>query len=803
LLIFIMMMMQLTFAFSVLVAVILRRSGSRSGRIDSESDRSHDCADRDQPERSTSNEADHEATNSDNEMDKVDRVDKVDKGRRKLIIVNGESNSIHPNADQDEEEDGEEELDQVRLRVAMMIGQFFATPALTFTLFLLGTMSPAFLGGSIAVYQYIKMIQLFRFPSSPPSSFRRFLAAISIPLLFGLHFVGLYRHYYSRRPFLDFPFSTWIMNTIIWSTASCLYFHRKYDRTKTPVIPTLLKPTPTQPHPLHPPSSSTSAVGPFSFATSLFRFLGDFDFSLLCVTLLPFTLAFVEFSYLLHSLRASGHHPYVYSNGYIYTDPHTPLILFTIQSAEFIIVMAWAHRWATNRNRAVESDEHQPDQVNQGDGEVNHGKTRANWWWRSFAMSSSAILYLFTYYIFSFPPQFSELKTLPALGLSVVAIILSNAMCWGTTGRSGVSECWMFITKRSRIVYIGVKSLFGGVASSSSCSPSSSSSSSAASSLHTPLDVPEPYLSIEASQVGHEKRLDPQSPVSRVSFTLPTHAITTCFAIFVMVSGTQHFIMSHCVTSLVALAFMWIAISLWLAYLESDSNDIDNVDPASESSSSSCSSARFPSHLAILSASCLIPFIVTFVEIYSIIAVTWLQQSYKAALDYSTYNTIGTFILITITCGELSIQMCRSQFQSEKRYGMGKSGMWWWRAFGATSSLTLYAVLYASMQFEMKQTVFTAALYLLLKLLACGVWIVMTGIIGVVAYSVFVAKLNRIAFSNSISNSGDASSSLRTALLSQSAGGAADHTPVATELEWESRLTHRSKSNSSSYRYVD
>jgi len=191
--------------------------------------------------------------------------------------------------------------------------------------------------------------------------------------------------------------------------------------------------------------------------------------------------------------------------------------------------------------------------------------------------------------------------------------------------------------------------------------------------------------------------------------------------------------------TLCALLVLWLGISVPLVYLGSY---LAFRKPAIEPPTKVNNLARLlppdsqqqwytnPT-LAILMGG-ILPFAAVFIEIYFIMSSVWLNQFY-----YFFGFLFLVFIILIITCAEVSIVLCYFQLCSEDY-------RWWWRSYLTAGSSALYLYLYSIFYFltKLELVKFTSALLFFgYMFLVCVAFFVLTGTIGFFACFLFVRKI--------------------------------------------------------------
>jgi len=189
--------------------------------------------------------------------------------------------------------------------------------------------------------------------------------------------------------------------------------------------------------------------------------------------------------------------------------------------------------------------------------------------------------------------------------------------------------------------------------------------------------------------------------------------------------------------SLVALVVLWLGISVPLVYLGSymafkkpaiepplKVNSIPRMLPPE---------TAWYTHpqLSILVGGVL-PFGAVFIEIFFIMSSVWLHQFY-----YVFGFLFIVFVILIITCAEITIVMCYFQLCNEDYH-------WWWRSYLTAGSSALYLFLYSILYFFTKLEIthfVSGLLFFGYMLLVSFAFFVLTGTIGYFACYHFVRKI--------------------------------------------------------------
>lgn len=117
----------------------------------------------------------------------------------------------------------------------------------------------------------------------------------------------------------------------------------------------------------------------------------------------------------------------------------------------------------------------------------------------------------------------------------------------------------------------------------------------------------------------------------------------------------------------------------------------------------------------------ILPFGAVFIELFFILTSIWLNQFY-----YIFGFLFIVFIILIITCAEITIVLCYFQLCSEDY-------LWWWRSYLTSGSSALYLFLYATFYFFTKLEItkpVSGILYFGYMLIASYAFFVLTGTIG-------------------------------------------------------------------------
>lgn len=117
----------------------------------------------------------------------------------------------------------------------------------------------------------------------------------------------------------------------------------------------------------------------------------------------------------------------------------------------------------------------------------------------------------------------------------------------------------------------------------------------------------------------------------------------------------------------------------------------------------------------------ILPFGAIFIELFFILTSIWLHQFY-----YIFGFLLLVFLILIVTCAEITIVLCYFQLCSEDY-------LWWWRSYLTSGSSALYLFLYAAFYFFTKLEIskpVSGILYFGYMLIASYAFFVLTGTIG-------------------------------------------------------------------------
>ena len=191
-------------------------------------------------------------------------------------------------------------------------------------------------------------------------------------------------------------------------------------------------------------------------------------------------------------------------------------------------------------------------------------------------------------------------------------------------------------------------------------------------------------------------------------------------------------------TTLCSLLVLWLGISLPLVYLGSY---ISYKQAAVEHPTKINNLSRLlpvenqywynNSVLTILLGG-ILPFAAVFIEIFFIMSSVWKNEYY-----YIFGFLFLVFIILIITCAEISIVLIYFQLCSENHY-------WWWKSYLTSGSSALYLFTYSILYFCTKlqiTSMVSAVLYFGYMFLVSLLFFVLTGTIGYISCFYFITKI--------------------------------------------------------------
>ena len=147
-------------------------------------------------------------------------------------------------------------------------------------------------------------------------------------------------------------------------------------------------------------------------------------------------------------------------------------------------------------------------------------------------------------------------------------------------------------------------------------------------------------------------------------------------------------------TTMFALVFLWLGVSLPLTFIGSflgfNKTAID--DPVMRTNKIPRPIPEQPWYMnpavSVLIGG-ILPFGAVFMELFYILTAIWIHQSYAFGIAFLV------FVILVVTCAEISIVLCYFQLSNEDH-------RWWWRSYMTSGSSALYLFLYTTFYFFTK-----------------------------------------------------------------------------------------------------
>jgi transmembrane 9 superfamily protein 2/4 len=178
-------------------------------------------------------------------------------------------------------------------------------------------------------------------------------------------------------------------------------------------------------------------------------------------------------------------------------------------------------------------------------------------------------------------------------------------------------------------------------------------------------------------------------------------------------------------TTMFALVFLWLGISMPLIFIGSY---LGFKKPAIEDPVRTNKIPRpipqqpwYMNPAVSMLIGGILPFGAVFMELFFILTIIWMHQFY-----YIFGFLFLVFVILIVTCAEITIVLCYFQLCSEDY-------QWWWRSYLTPSSSALYLFLYATFYFFTKMQItktVPSVLYFGYMLIASYAFFVLTGTIG-------------------------------------------------------------------------
>ncbi|XP_072967211.1 transmembrane 9 superfamily member 9-like isoform X1 [Typha angustifolia] len=210
----------------------------------------------------------------------------------------------------------------------------------------------------------------------------------------------------------------------------------------------------------------------------------------------------------------------------------------------------------------------------------------------------------------------------------------------------------------------------------------------------------------------------------RTAFTFPGIVFAIFFVLNALIWGERS---SGAVpfTTMFALVLLWFGISVPLvfvgSYLGFKKPAIEDPVKTNKIPRQIPEQAWYMNPLFSILIGGILPFGAVFIELFFILTSIWLNQFY-----YIFGFLFLVFLILIVTCAEITIVLCYFQLCSEDY-------LWWWRSYLTSGSSAIYLFLYATFYFFTKLEItkpVSGILYFGYMLIASYSFFVLTGTIG-------------------------------------------------------------------------
>ncbi|KAL3498271.1 hypothetical protein ACH5RR_041003 [Cinchona calisaya] len=210
----------------------------------------------------------------------------------------------------------------------------------------------------------------------------------------------------------------------------------------------------------------------------------------------------------------------------------------------------------------------------------------------------------------------------------------------------------------------------------------------------------------------------------RTSFLFPATVFVIFFVLNALIWGQKS---SGAVPfgTMFALVFLWFGISVPLVFVGSYAGfkkpAIEDPVKTNKIPRQIPEQAWYMNPIFSILIGGILPFGAIFIELFFILTSIWLNQFY-----YIFGFLLIVFIILIVTCAEITIVLCYFQLCSEDY-------LWWWRSYLTSGSSALYLFLYATFYFFTKLDIskpVSGMLYFGYMLIASFAFFLLTGTIG-------------------------------------------------------------------------
>jgi len=128
----------------------------------------------------------------------------------------------------------------------------------------------------------------------------------------------------------------------------------------------------------------------------------------------------------------------------------------------------------------------------------------------------------------------------------------------------------------------------------------------------------------------------------------------------------------------------------------------------------------------------IIPFGAVFIELFFILTSVWLHKFY-----YLFGFLLLVYIILIITCAEISVVLCYFQLCSENYH-------WWWQSFFVSGTSAVWMFLYAAYYFHVELQIskfVPSLLYFVYNFIVCFTFFLFTGTVGFTACLIFTRTI--------------------------------------------------------------
>mmetsp|Transcript_17393 Transcript_17393/g.32590 ORF Transcript_17393/g.32590 Transcript_17393/m.32590 type:complete len:653 (+) Transcript_17393:107-2065(+) len=212
-----------------------------------------------------------------------------------------------------------------------------------------------------------------------------------------------------------------------------------------------------------------------------------------------------------------------------------------------------------------------------------------------------------------------------------------------------------------------------------------------------------------------------------------------CFMVFIFFNTILAFFRSTASVpflDLVIVAAMWCCVSIPLVFLgayfgyKEESMEFPTV--TSTIARAVPDTSFFMKPLVGISMAGMVPFAAAYVELFFIMTSLWMDQFY-----YVFGFTLVVFVILLITCAEVTVLLCYYQLCAENH-------RWWWFSFFASGSTAAYTFIYSFFWFrslEASKMLITYMLYFGYMFLICTAMFLVTGSVGALTSLWFIRKI--------------------------------------------------------------